>query len=74
MIPMDALVHLIHTVFDENPDLSAEKFNEMAPKEQFEVFNLMKFEVRYRVLPGSGGDTGAILKEIDKKLSSVLFG
>jgi hypothetical protein len=71
---MDVLVHLIHTVFDENPDLSPKKFNEMKARDQFRIFNLMKFEIRYRVLPDSGGDIDRLLKEIDEKLSDVLFG
>ena len=70
---MDALTHLIHTVFDENPGMTPKRFNEMAPKKQFEIFNLMRFEIRFRVLPEIGSDTGLMLKKIDRKLSDVLF-
>jgi len=72
---MDPLTHLIHQIFDENPEISPGKFNAMAPKKQFEVYNLIRFEIRFRVLPENGGsDTGKLLKEIDAKLSDVLFG
>ena len=71
---MDPLIHQIHAIFDENPEISVEKFNAMKPKKQFEVFNLMRFEIRYRILPESGGDIDRLLKEIDEKLSDVLFG
>jgi len=71
---MDALTHQIHSIFDENPEgLSPGDFNSMPPKKQFEVFNLMRFEIRFRVLPESGGNTDELLKKIDEKLSSVLF-
>ncbi len=70
---MDPLTHLIHTVFDENPEISPEDFNEMPPKKQFKIFNLMRFEIRFRVLPDNGGDTEKLLAEIDAKLSAVLF-
>lgn len=71
---MDTLTHLIHSVFDEHSDLSPEKFNGLPPIDQFEIFSLMRFEIRFRVLPENGGDTDLLLKEIDKKLSDVLFG
>jgi len=72
---MDALTHEIHSIFDEHLTLTPGDFNGMAPKEQFEVFNLIRFEVRFRVLPQNSGvsDTGKLLKEIDEKLSAVLF-
>ena len=71
---MDALTHLIHTVFDEHLTLSPETFNGLSVKDQFVQYNLLRFELRFRILPGGGSDTDKILKEIDQKLSDVLFG
>ena len=71
---MDVLTHKIHSIFDENTELSVEKFNAMPPRDQFNVFSLMRFEIRFRILPESGTDTSGLLKEIDRKLSDVLFG
>ena len=71
---MDSLTHLIHSIFDENGELTPEGFNDMTPQEQFKVFSLMRFEIRSRILPQSSGNTDRILKKIDSKLSDVLFG
>lgn len=72
---MDELTHKMHQLFDENVNLTPEKFNELSSKNQYVQFNLLRYEIRSRVLPeNSGGGIDAILKEIDEKLSDVLFG
>ena len=71
---MDELIHKIHQLFNENVKLTPEKFNVLSAKEQYVQFNLLRYEIRSRIFPGNSGDSNQLLKEIDKKLSTVLFG
>ena len=71
---MDATTHLIHCLFTSDVNLSPKEFDELEPKEQYVWFNRLRYEARSRIIPkNSGADTDAMLKEIDEKLSVVLF-